>query len=167
MTLAIQPLCNGDDLRALLTRCGLPVADVTLSTPPLDGAGTGLPNGSAAPRPQQFFGCCPTEGGGQTPSACVAAVGLEWQGPVGLLRSLAVAPEWRGQGLAQALLRHAETVAAAQGVGTLYLLTTTAEAFFRARGYRPADRALAPAFIRAAPQFSGLCPASAAFLCKP
>ena len=163
MTPTIHPWTRRDDLRALLVRCGLPVAD--LCTPPTGG---GLPTGSGqAHSPQQFFGMGPPDAVDPLAAPCVAVVGLEAQGPAGLLRSLAVAPEWRGRGLADALVRHAEAVAAAQGVQTLFLLTTTAEAFFLQRGYRHADRASAPAFIRATPQFSGLCPATSAFLCKP
>ena len=64
-------------------------------------------------------------------------VGLEIYGPNALLRSLAVAPSARSAGLCSALLGHAEAYARAQNVRDLYLLTTTAQAFFEARGYRP------------------------------
>ncbi len=61
-------------------------------------------------------------------------VGLELFGNVALLRSLVVASERRGTGEGAALLKHAEDHARAQGVRTLYLLTTTAEAFFAKHG---------------------------------
>jgi len=93
-------------------------------------------------------------------------VGLERFGDVALLRSLVVSPERRGSGEGAALLRHAEEQARAQGVRTLYLLTTTAESFFASRGYARTPRDTAPAAIRATREFSGICPASSAFMSR-
>jgi protein-tyrosine-phosphatase/N-acetylglutamate synthase-like GNAT family acetyltransferase len=93
-------------------------------------------------------------------------VGLEIYGDVALLRSLVVAPGRRGSGEGGALLEHAENQARARGVRTLYLLTTTAAPFFAKHGYAPAARDRAPAAICATREFSGICPASSAFLCK-
>lgn len=91
-------------------------------------------------------------------------VGLEVFGDVALLRSLAVAPAARRAGLGTALLSHAESAARARGVRTLYLLTTTAETFFARHGYTREARDLAPPAIRATREFSGICPASSAFM---
>ena len=93
-------------------------------------------------------------------------VGLELHGTDALLRSLAVTPAARGAGLGAALVAHAEREAAARGVATLYLLTTTAEGFFSRLGYQRLDRTEAPAGIAATRQFSALCPASSAFMAK-
>jgi amino-acid N-acetyltransferase len=93
-------------------------------------------------------------------------VGLEMHGPVALLRSLAVQDAGRGNGLGAALVAHAERYASELGVGTIYLLTTTAADFFERRGYSHVDRSSAPANIVATPQFSGLCPSSSAFMAK-
>jgi amino-acid N-acetyltransferase len=93
-------------------------------------------------------------------------IGLELFGRHALLRSLAVAPDHRRAGLATALVNHAEAYARSQGVTSIFLLTTTAEDFFKRRGYLPADRASAPAAIRTTREFAGLCPASSAFLFK-
>jgi len=101
------------------------------------------------------------------PDAPTGMVGLEIFGDVALLRSLVVAAERRGHGEGAALLDHAEAFARAQGVRTLYLLTTTAEAFFLKHGYVRASRASAPAAIRATREFAGLCPASSAFMTRP
>src|SRR5438045_379672 len=84
-------------------------------------------------------------------------VGLEVFGEVALLRSLAVDATRRGSGTGTALLRHAENQARAQGVRTLYLLTTTAEPFFARHGYARASREAAPPAIRATREFSGIC----------
>jgi len=95
-----------------------------------------------------------------------ALVGIELLDGVALLRSLVVAPQARGTGAGTALVRRAEEYAREHGVRTLYLLTTTAEQFFAQRGYARADRESAPPAIRATREFSGICPASSAFMSR-
>ena len=94
-------------------------------------------------------------------------VGLEIFGDVALLRSLVVVPGRRGTGDGKRLLAHAEDHARSAGVRELYLLTTTAEPFFAKRGFTRAARDTAPPAIRATREFSGICPASSAFMSKP
>lgn len=141
MPMAPQPLRADAEVRALLADAGLPVAD-------LDGADA------------------PTLFGLRRGGVLVAVVGIERHGEAGLLRSLAVAPEARGLGLAGSLVDAAEHWAAAQGIATLHLLTQTAEAFFARRGYLRLARELAPPAIAATAQFAGLCPGTAAFMAK-
>jgi amino-acid N-acetyltransferase len=95
-----------------------------------------------------------------------AIVGVEIYGPDAMLRSLVVSPAQRDRGFGQALVTTAEQYAREHGVSTLYLLTTTAERFFLARGYSNLARDAAPPSIRHTTEFSGLCPASSAFLYK-
>jgi amino-acid N-acetyltransferase len=102
-------------------------------------------------------------GPGEAPTGLV---GLEIYGDVALLRSLVVAPDRRGSGAGAQLLAHAERVARERGVRAVYLLTTTAEAFFAKRGYARAARDAAPEAIRATREFSGICPASSAFMVR-
>jgi len=99
-------------------------------------------------------------------AAPLALIGLEIYGTDALLRSLVVDSSLRSTGLGSVLVERAEAHAATHGVDTLYLLTTTAEAFFARRGYHRIDRAVAPAVIRATREFAGLCPASSAFMFK-
>ncbi|MBX3724765.1 MAG: GNAT family N-acetyltransferase [Xanthomonadales bacterium] len=139
--MAPQPLRTDAEVRTLLADAGLPVAD-------LDGPGA------------------PTLFGLRRAGALVAAVGIERHGHAGLLRSLVVAPDARGQGLAGLLVDAAERWAAAQDIVTLYLLTQTAEAFFARRGYARLARERAPPAIAATTQFAGLCPGTAAFMAK-
>ena len=98
--------------------------------------------------------------------AIVGVVGMEVRGDAGLLRSLAVAKERRGGGLAAALVDALEARARDAGIRALYLLTTTAEGFFARRGYAPADRAAVPDAIQATAEFRGICPASAACMSR-
>ena len=92
----------------------------------------------------------------------LGTIGLERVGPDALVRSLAVAPERRGRGLAAQLDAGAVALAQERGIATLYLLTTTAEAFAARRGYERIPRTEVPAGILALPQFRALCPATAA-----
>jgi amino-acid N-acetyltransferase len=93
-------------------------------------------------------------------------IGVQFCGADALLRSLVVAPAARSRGIGTALVAYAESYAREKGARGVYLLTTTAEAFFRGRGYEPASRDMAPLAIRSTAEFSTLCPASSAFLSK-
>ena len=99
-------------------------------------------------------------------SALAGVVGLEPKGDVGLLRSLAVAQAYRRQGLATQLVNKIEEYARSQQVGTLYLLTLTAENFFAGRGYQKADRKSAPDAIQETTEFKSLCPETAVCMKK-
>lgn len=93
-------------------------------------------------------------------------VGLELYGDFALLRSLVVARQARDNGAGAALTQAAERLAADAGANIVYLLTTTAERFFSARGYRKIDRVEAPQSIQGTSQFSGLCPSTAVLMMK-
>jgi amino-acid N-acetyltransferase len=99
--------------------------------------------------------------------AIVGVVGIEHHGAMALLRSLVVQESSRREGLGARLLDAAESLARSSSVRSLYLLTTTADKFFAARGYRRLARDDAPAEIRTTIQFSALCPASAVLMVKP
>jgi amino-acid N-acetyltransferase len=130
------------EVRRLLAESGLTTADI---------ADHLLPH---------FFGCGPRD-------AMSGVVGIEPFGETALLRSLAVAPSHRRAGLGSRLVTHAELYAAGLGVRSLYLLTLTAEEFFRRHGYVRIGRAAAPPMIQATREFSDLCPSTSAFMFKP
>ncbi len=96
----------------------------------------------------------------------VGVVGAELYAPDALLRSLAVAPAQRGGGLADKLVRELEIVAATWGVERWWLLTTTAEKYFVARGFEVSARGNAPAVIRSTKQFTGSCCSAAVCLTR-
>ena len=96
----------------------------------------------------------------------IGFIGIEGDGSDRLLRSLVVLPSRLRLGYGGLLVAHAEAAARRDGVERLHLLTTTVADFFRARGYRDADRAAAPEAIRTTAQFSTLCPGSAVYLVK-
>jgi len=134
---------NPDESAAkkLLSESGLPISDIT------------------AHHLQHFFGC-------GSALELEGVVGLELFGEVALLRSLVVASSRRGTGVGSGLVAHAERHARDQGVQSLFLLTTTAEKFFLRRGYTRIPRDEAPAAIKGTKEFSGICPASSAFMVK-
>ena len=96
----------------------------------------------------------------------VAVVGLEIKNHGALLRSLAVDPAYRNQRIAASLVDKIEDYAKSLNVDTLYLLTMTAEAFFKKCGYQLTARDSAPAGIQETAEFINLCPASAACMVK-
>lgn len=84
----------------------------------------------------------------------------------GLLRSVVLLPEQRGTGLGAALVAALTAEARSLGLHRLWLLTTSAEPFFRRLGFVAQDRSTAPAAVTASAQFSGLCPASAVLMAR-
>jgi N-acetylglutamate synthase-like GNAT family acetyltransferase len=97
----------------------------------------------------------------------VGVVGLEHCGRYGLLRSTAVAPEWRGKHIAKQLVEQVIARAEAQGIHALYLLTTTAERYFPSFGFTVTPRDTVPDPIKATEEFREACPASATVMCLP
>ncbi len=143
---SIQPLAastieQAAEIKLLLAACGLPTSDIAPSNSML------------------FF---THHAGGKL----VGVIGLEVYDTVALLRSLAVTPAQRKNGLGKSLVKFAEEYAADHGIESLYLLTTTAENFFSKLGYSSASREDAPSSIKSTSQFSGLCPSSSAFMSK-
>jgi N-acetylglutamate synthase-like GNAT family acetyltransferase len=93
-------------------------------------------------------------------------VGLERHGEAAVLRSLVVLGDHRGEGLGRQLAEHAAAFARKAGVTELWLLTTTAAAFFEHLGWTPRARSDAPGAVRKSPEFTSLCPASASCLSR-
>jgi amino-acid N-acetyltransferase len=92
--------------------------------------------------------------------------GLEQLGSSVLLRSLAVAPEARGIGIARALVARLEDNVRSCGQPDVWLLTTTAERFFERAGYERVSREDVPGEVRLCRQFAALCPSTASCMRK-
>jgi amino-acid N-acetyltransferase len=93
-------------------------------------------------------------------------IALERFGSEGLLRSLAVAPEYRNRGLGRELVARLEHDARIDGLERLVLLTETAEPFFRSIGYQITDRDGVSEHVRQSGEFRSLCPTSAICMSK-
>ena len=101
-----------------------------------------------------------------TDAGFVGLGGVERYGSNGLLRSVVIVESSRGGGFGTLLCAELERRARANGVTTLYLLTTTAEPFFRRCGYEGIDRKSVPAPIKEHEEFTDLCPATATCMTK-
>jgi len=96
----------------------------------------------------------------------LGVIALERFGTDALLRSLAVAPEYRKHGLGHELVARLEQDAQANGVAQLVLLTETAEPFFRSLGYDIIDRRCVSEELKQSAEFRSLCPVSAVCMSK-
>lgn len=94
-------------------------------------------------------------------SELVGVAGLEVYDNVGLLRSVAVAAEYRHSGLGRGLTRAMINKARALGLTRLYLLTETAADYFYRFGFRPIDRSEVSPAVQKSEQFRSVCSESA------
>ncbi len=140
--LSLRPARFDDaaQVRALLSSFGLPSEDIG---PHLDHFWLAEKNGALA-----------------------GTVGLEVLHDSALLRSLAVSPSFRNQGIGSLLCDRVESYARSNGVLRLYLLTTTAEEFFKKRGYGLIQRDEVPKALSSTREFSSLCPDTAICMTK-
>jgi amino-acid N-acetyltransferase len=91
----------------------------------------------------------------------VGSAAIEPYGSAALLRSVAVAPAYRGVGLGQQLTQAALKLARARGMDEVYLLTETAATFFPRFGFAPVARDEVAVAVRQSVEFQSACPASA------
>ncbi len=87
--------------------------------------------------------------------------GAEVYGTAALLRSVAVHEGARGRGIGDKLTAIALARLKARNVARVALLTTTAEAFFAARGFAQVHRNELPAALSDSAELKGACPATA------
>lgn len=92
--------------------------------------------------------------------------GVEVYGNVGLLRSVAVHPSFRGQGLGQKLVETIQKYSTEKGLNEIYLLTETAKEFFSKLGFNVISRNKADNRIKQSIEFTTLCPDSATSMVK-
>lgn len=120
------------EIRKLLQSCNLPYQDLTENH---------LANFLIASEDNQIVG----------------VAGLEVFNQSALLRSLAVAPDFRSRGLGGHLVHRLEEEAKAAKVNQLFLLTTTAERYFTHLGYHQINRIVVPVEIQHTTEFDELC----------
>jgi amino-acid N-acetyltransferase len=97
----------------------------------------------------------------------VGVAGLEVHGEDGLLRSVAVDEDYRGQGLAASLVEAAIERARRLNLRTVYLLTTGARDYFARHGFADCPRDDAPAAVRESWEYRVGCPSTAALMKRP
>lgn len=96
----------------------------------------------------------------------IACAGLEVHDSAAVLRSVAVAGEWQGRGVGEALVRRALGDADERALDPVVLLTTTAAQWFPRFGFVTATRDDVPAPLLASVEFTTACPASAAVMMR-
>src|SRR3954452_24127394 len=78
-----------------------------------------------------------------------------------LIRSIAVDPEYRSLGLGRRIVRQLLDRLASRGLREFYLLTTTAEDYFRKRGFKTIDRDEVHPQLLSSREFKDACPTTA------
>ena len=98
--------------------------------------------------------------------AVLGGAALEIWPPYGLLRSVVVAPEAQGRGLARRLVQAMTNLAAENALSDVFLLTTTAAGYFARLGFAAVERTHVPSQIQQTSEFSTLCPSSAVVMVR-
>ena len=91
----------------------------------------------------------------------VGCGGSETYPAAALIRSIAVHPEYRKHGLGRRIVRQLLDRLSARGIREFYVLTTTAEAYFRKRGFKTIDRDEVNPQLLASREFQDACPQTA------
>ncbi|UCD38203.1 MAG: GNAT family N-acetyltransferase [Fidelibacterota bacterium] len=91
----------------------------------------------------------------------VGCAALERYGASAMLRSVAVRPGYQGQRLGRRLTEAALDLACANGITHVYLLTDTAERFFRRQGFRHIERSEIPEVVQESEEFNMACAVTA------
>ncbi|MGE5594195.1 MAG: GNAT family N-acetyltransferase [Betaproteobacteria bacterium] len=95
-------------------------------------------------------------------STIVGVAGVERYSSSALLRSVAVLPRWRRLNVGRRLV---SAQLSRLGRGThVYLLTTTAEGYFRSLGFQRVSESEVLPEVRQSPEFQGACPKSAVLM---
>lgn len=124
---------------------------------------SGLPTAGVAEALRGFFVAEAADVSGRI----VGVIGLEnCCAEYALLRSVAVAPEWRGSGVGRRLVERVVADAESRGMKALYLLTTTAERYFPSFGFVKTTRDAVPDAVKGTVEFREACPASATVMMR-
>jgi N-acetylglutamate synthase-like GNAT family acetyltransferase len=91
----------------------------------------------------------------------VACGGAEAYQFAALIRSIAVVPDYRSHGLGRRIVRQLLDRLASRGLREFYLLTTTAEEYFRKRGFKTIDRDEVHPQLLASRELQDACPSTA------
>jgi amino-acid N-acetyltransferase len=96
----------------------------------------------------------------------IGSVGLEIYGDSALLRSLAVHPDFQRTGLGSQLVKQIVDLAKKKGITRLYLLTDTAEEYFKRKGFVNVTRDKIPNGMKQSVEFTTLCTSSPSLMRK-
>ena len=94
-------------------------------------------------------------------NSIIACGGAEAYQFAALIRSVAVKPEHRKNGLGRRIVRQLLDRLASRGLREFYLLTTTAEEYFKKRGFKTIDRDEVHPQLLSSREFQDACPSTA------
>ena len=94
------------------------------------------------------------------PEFLIGLVGIEVYSESALLRSLAIHPDYQGLGLGTRLVDSIIEVAKGMSVNRLFLLTDTAEEYFKKKGFINVTRDQVPNEMKQSVEFTTLCTSS-------
>lgn len=141
-TMRVRRAADGDfeAIRALLDAADLPTSDVTSDLGPF----------VIAEANETIVGCA----------------GIQRLDGVGLLRSVATRRDLRALGLGTHLCTAIVEIARGEGLGELFLLTTSAPTFFQRLGFSPVARTAVPIGVQMTGEFRELCPESSTVMSR-
>ncbi|MFW9967860.1 MAG: arsenic resistance N-acetyltransferase ArsN2 [Candidatus Thorarchaeota archaeon] len=122
-----------------------------------------LPNEGVKDHLSNFLTLKSNDGSNLEPWGCA---GLEIYEDSALLRSVAISPKHQGKGLGTVLTEAMIENARKKGIRTLFLLTDTAEDFFRRLGFRVVEREIIPKDVKTSIEFTKLCLESPAMMLR-
>lgn len=96
----------------------------------------------------------------------IDVAGAELYFPVALIRSVAVNPAFKNQGIGYTLVNMLTQQLHQQHFNTYYLLTETAAPFFTKMGFETILREHAPESIQQTEEYSSICPTTAVIMTK-
>lgn len=118
-----------------------------------------LPTSDLNNAPIHFFGM-------KKNNKLIVTGALEVYGNNAVLRSVAVSNNFQNNGYGKQIVRYLEEVALEMKISHLFLLTTSAENFFKKLKYLPIQRHSCPPKILSSSQFTDICPQSSVCLFK-
>lgn len=118
-----------------------------------------LPGSDLESAPIHFFGI-------KENNELIATSALEICGSNAILRSIAIHPDFQKSGYGKQIVKFLEKRAIELGINKFFLLTTTAETFFKKLEYQPVKRESCPDEIISSAPFRGICPSTATCLFK-
>lgn len=96
----------------------------------------------------------------------IGVAGAELYTPNALIRSVAVNPSFKNQGIGYTLVKKLIAKINQHHINSYYLLTETAVPFFTKMGFEITQRDQAPDNIKQTEEYSSICPVSATLMTK-
>ncbi|MDI6401753.1 arsenic resistance N-acetyltransferase ArsN2 [Balneolaceae bacterium ANBcel3] len=94
----------------------------------------------------------------------IGCIGIEGKDNHALLRSFAVDERYKNKGIGSKLYQRLLAQLSEEKTEMLHLLTTTADGYFKKKGFVRCDRTTAPESIKSTKEFSSICPSDSIYM---